>query len=343
MKQLNKIFRNLEGRHAYSHYCDCITDIVKLFYIPAFVSHGKPTDESKPGIIEENHNRGIIDLMKSDAGALKGFVAILSNSTISELVGGKGTITFEEFLHTLESQVALTSYKKTDRRKEVVNVINVLEARQWEIPVVFVGGLLEKEFPQQVRENLFLKDYYRSRLNTAGKIVLREACEKMDEERYLFYIAITRARERLYLSYPSANSNGNLTLPSFFLSDIQKLFSKEVLKEITIQRNLSSIIPGPEEVITSTDLKSFVYYNLNTTNVSGKEQCEKDVALWLYNNSKDEHSLRKELSSLTELIDSYNNLKLKLSDKRIIKKISETSRRFSPTKLKDNAQSPYKY
>jgi len=343
IKQLKVVFSKLEGRHTYSHYCDCIYDIVKLFYIPAFASYGKPTDESQAGVIEENCNHEIIDLMKSDAGAMKEFMAILNNSTIGELAGGKGTIAFEEFVHTLESQVALTSYKKTDRRKEVVNVINVLEARQWEMPVVFVGGLLEKEFPRQVRENLFLKDYYRSRLNATEKIVLREASEKMDEERYLFYIAITRAKEKLYLSYPSANSNGNLTLPSFFLSDIQKLFSKEVCKEITTQRNLSSIIPEPEEIITSTDLKSFVYYHLNTPCVSGKEQCEKDIALWLYNNREDGSSFREELCALAALIDSYSNLNIKLSDKSIIKKINETSRRFSPTKLKDYAQCPYKY
>ncbi|MDP6923609.1 MAG: PD-(D/E)XK nuclease family protein [Candidatus Scalindua sp.] len=331
LKQLKRIFGKLEGRQVYSHFCDCVIEIVNIFYIPAFVPSGG------------NHNLEIADLMKSDAGALKEFRSILNNTTMEEIAGSAETIMFEEFLRTLESQVALTSYKKADRRKEVVNVIDVLEARQWEIPVVFVGGLLEKEFPRQVRENLFLKDYYRSRLNATEKIVLREASEKMDEERYLFYIAITRAREKLYLSYPSANSNGNLTLPSFFLSDIQKLFSEKICKEITIQRNHSSIIPESEEIITSTDSKSFVYYHLNTPNVSEREQYEKDVALWLYNNSEDESSFREELCRLTALIDSYNNLQLKFSDERIIKKISETSRRFSPTKLKDYAQCPYKY
>ncbi|MGR3293070.1 MAG: PD-(D/E)XK nuclease family protein, partial [Candidatus Scalindua sp.] len=304
LKQLKGIFSKLENRHIFSHYCDCITDIVNLFYIPAFASYGQPTDESKTGIAERNHNSEIIDLIKSDAGALREFLSILNNTTMGELAGFTGAITFEEFLHTFESQVALTSYKKTDRRKEVVNVIDVLEARQWEIPVVFVGGLLEKEFPRQVRENLFLKDYIRSRLNATGRIVLREASEKMDEERYLFYVAITRAKERLYLSYPSANSNGNLTLPSFFLSDIQKLFSKEVSKKITIQRNLSSIIPEQEEIITSTDSKSFVYYHLNTPNVSEGDQYEKEIALWLYNNTEGSSSYREELCTLTALIDS---------------------------------------
>ena len=336
LKQLKEIFGKLEGRHTFRYFCDCFTDIKDLFYEPSFTLPVKSIDKV-------NHNREIIDLMKSDAGALREFHSILNNATMEEFAGSTENITFEEFLHIPESQVALTSYKKTDKRKEVVNVINVLEARQWEMSVAFVGGLLEKEFPRQVRENLFMKDYYRSRLNAAGKIVLREASEKMDEERYLFYIAITRAREKLYLSYPSANSNGNLTLPSFFLSDIQKLFSERVCKEITIQRNLSSIIPEPEEIITPTDSKSFIYYHLNTPYVSGKKLNKKDIALWLYNNSEEGSSSRENLCTLTELIDSYNNLQLKFSDKKIIIKISETSRRFSPTKLKDYAQCPYKY
>ncbi|MFQ5715229.1 MAG: PD-(D/E)XK nuclease family protein, partial [Candidatus Scalinduaceae bacterium] len=52
---------------------------------------------------------------------------------------------------------------------------------------------------------------------------------------------------------------------------------------------------------------------------------------------------REELCTLTTLIDSYNNLKLEVFDKRIIKKISETSTRFNATKLRDFAQCPYKY
>ncbi len=343
LKRLKGIFRVMEEPHTFSHYCDCITDIVNLFHKPSFTLPVKSIVGAGVDTIEENHNLEIIDLMKSDAVALNEFLSLLNSTAIRELAGNTETIKFEEFIYVLESQVALTSYKNTDRRKEVVNVINVLDARQWEMPVVFVGGLLEKEFPKQIRENLFLKDYYRSRLNATGKIVLREACEKINEERYLFYIAITRAKERLYLSYPSANSNGNLTLSSFFLSDIQKLFSKYVCKEITIKRNFSNIIPGSEEIITSTDSKSFVYYHFNTLNVSGKEQYEKDIALWLYNNREDGSSFREEFRALTVLIDYYSNLKLKLSDKSIIEKISETSRRFSPTKLKDYAQCPYKY
>ena len=339
LKQLKEIFSNLEGRHTFDYYCKCYIDIVNLFYKPAFTPPLNSIDEVN------HYHQEISGLMKSDACALKEFMAILNNNTLGDLSGNMGTITFEGFNHILKTQVDLSSYRETDRRKEVVNVINVLEARQWEMPVIFVGGLLEKEFPRQVREDLFLKDYYINKLNDTGNIVLREASEQMDEERYLFYIAVTRAKERLYLSYPSANSDGNPTLQSFFLSDTQKLFPEETVQGITIRRNLSKIIPEPEDIITSTDSKNFVYYHLNTPYVSGKEQYKKDIALWLYNNNAENNkaSLREELCTLTTLIESYNNLKLKFSDKTIVKKISETSTRFSPTKLKDYAQCPYKY
>ena len=340
LKQLKEIFSNLEGRHTFDYYCKCYIDIVNLFYKPALTPPLNSIDE-----VNHYHHQEISGLMKSDACALKEFMAILNNTTLGDLSGNMGTITFEGFNHILKTQVDLSSYRETDRRKEVVNVINVLEARQWEMPVIFVGGLLEKEFPRQVREDLFLKDYHRKKLNDTGNIVLRETSKQMDEERYLFYIAVTRAKERLYLSYPSANSNGNPTLQSFFLSDTQKLFPEETVQGITIRRNLSKIIPEPEDIITSTDSKNFVYYHLNTPYVSGKEQYKKDIALWLYNNNAENNkaSLREELCTLTTLIESYNNLKLKFSDKTIVKKISETSTRFSPTKLKDYAQCPYKY
>ncbi len=339
LKQLKEIFSNLEGRHTFKHYCKYYIKIKNLFYKPALTPPLNSIDE-----VNHYHHQEISGLMKSDACALKEFMAILNNTTLGDLSGNMGTITSEGFNHILKTQLDLSSYRETDRRKEVVNVINVLEARQWEMPVIFVGGLLEKEFPRQVREDLFLKDYYRNKLNDTGNIVLREASEQMDEERYLFYIAVTRAKERLYLSYPSANSDGNPTLQSFFLSDTQKLFPEETVQGITIRRNLSKIIPEPEDIITSTDSKNFVYYHLNTPYVSGKEQYKKDIALWLYNNNGgNKASIREELCTLTTLIESYNNLKLKLSDKKIVKKISETSTRFSPTKLKDYAQCPYKY
>ena len=90
--------------------------------------------------------------------------------------------------------------RTADQRRNVVNVLSIYEARQWELPVVFVLGLVEGRFPQHHSQNLFVPDSDRQRLWQKG-IRLRTAKDRDDEERFLFRIATTRATEKLCLSY----------------------------------------------------------------------------------------------------------------------------------------------
>ena len=91
--------------------------------------------------------------------------------------------------------------------------MDVFEARQWELPVVFVCGLLEREFPQYHREDPILGDAARRRLGTEQRPPNSQA-----EERFLFELAVTRATEETVLSYSRFNEKGDETLPSFFLN-----------------------------------------------------------------------------------------------------------------------------
>jgi DNA helicase-2/ATP-dependent DNA helicase PcrA len=75
-------------------------------------------------------------------------------------------------------------------------------AKGLEFPVVFVGGLEETLFPNAMS------------INTR---------EELEEERRLFYVAITRAKERLWLTYANSRYRfGNLTQndPSRFLDEL---------------------------------------------------------------------------------------------------------------------------
>jgi ATP-dependent helicase/DNAse subunit B len=89
--------------------------------------------------------------------------------------------------------------------------MDVYEARQWELPVVFVCGLMERHFPRYHREDPILGDAGRRR---AG---LDTAVDRQIEEQFLFELAISRATEKTVLSYPRFDEQGENTLPSFFL------------------------------------------------------------------------------------------------------------------------------
>ena len=119
---------------------------------------------------------------------------------IRELIGLAARYeTVEAFLE----QVALQSEQdnlKEDRN--AVRLMTVHAAKGLEFPIVFIVGLEEGLFPYE-------SDFDESR--------------DKEEERRLMYVAITRAREKLYLTYASYRTmfgSKNATLPSQFLSDI---------------------------------------------------------------------------------------------------------------------------
>jgi ATP-dependent helicase/DNAse subunit B len=92
---------------------------------------------------------------------------------------------------------------------------------------VFVCGLGEGEFPLAGAGEPFLSDEQRHELALASGLRLAPAENALDRERYLFYACVSRASERVVLSYRSSDEEGNLALPSPFVADVADLFVPE--------------------------------------------------------------------------------------------------------------------
>jgi len=120
----------------------------------------------------------------------------------------------ERFWKQVETALAVEPLRLEDRRRDVVHVMDVYEARQWELPVVFVCGLLERVFPKYHGENPVLGDAARRSLG------LPTSADAQAEERFLFDLATTRATEQVVLSYARFDEKGEETLPSFFLEGV---------------------------------------------------------------------------------------------------------------------------
>jgi ATP-dependent helicase/DNAse subunit B len=125
----------------------------------------------------------------------------------------------EEFWRYAKAALRLTPLRLRDGRRNAVQVIGAHEARQWSLPVVFVCGMVEKQFPRFHRADPFFPDAARGRLNAAG-IRVRTAADFEREERALFDAAITRATLLTTLTYPEFDSRGDRSLPSIFLDDL---------------------------------------------------------------------------------------------------------------------------
>ncbi len=102
-----------------------------------------------------------------------------------------------------------------------------LEVRARRFRAVFVCGLQEGEFPRPSSPEPFLSDERRFELAAAGGPRLRPREDTLAAERYLFYAALSRATERVYLAYRSSDEEGNLALPSPFIADVAELLDAD--------------------------------------------------------------------------------------------------------------------
>ena len=102
----------------------------------------------------------------------------------------------------LQQITLLTDADDDKGDSDVVKLMTIHAAKGLEFPVVFVGGLEETLFPNAMS------------INTR---------EELEEERRLFYVAVTRAKQRLWLTYANTRYRfGNLTQndPSRFIDEL---------------------------------------------------------------------------------------------------------------------------
>lgn len=120
--------------------------------------------------------------------------------------------TVEEFLNDLSLLGSVDDEQAADSYKPMVTLSTIHQAKGLEWKVVFVVYLNERMFP-------------------SARVIEAADKQQMEEERRLFYVAITRAKDELYLTYPLSNprsySDDYYLQPSRFLADCPAEMTEE--------------------------------------------------------------------------------------------------------------------
>lgn len=147
------------------------------------------------------------------ARALNAWEAVAAEAASTFDIGLK--VPLEKFWQAMKAVLRLTPLRIVDQRRNVVHVLSAYEARQWDLPVVFVCGLVEGQFPRYHPPDPFLPEPARRRLKESGTRI-RTAEDVDREEHFLFDSAVSRATASLVLSYPKNDLRGEQNLPSPF-------------------------------------------------------------------------------------------------------------------------------
>ncbi len=129
-----------------------------------------------------------------------------------------------QFQRQLLILAAETGLARTPRGPGRVRVLSTQLARALEVPYLFVLGLGERSFPRLVSPEPFFDEAERQAFRQAG-LDFSTADDLMPDEMLLFYQVVTRATQRLVLSYPAVDDKGQALLPSSFLTALTDCFT----------------------------------------------------------------------------------------------------------------------
>ncbi len=142
------------------------------------------------------------------------------------------------FLSQIKTALQFTRYNIKERHSSGVLVTSVNEIRGLNFDYVFVGGLVDGEFPTRYQPEIFFSGSYK-----------KDEYRHILEDRYHFYQTLCCTNKRLYLTHSLEDEKKEFT-PSTFVNDFVRLFK---IKEKTSQ-DYSHIIYSKMELLKYVSL-----------------------------------------------------------------------------------------
>ena len=215
-------------------FTERLREIVTEFGLESRIEAGEPTRAQR------------------DRAALKEAWEVLAALAQMSAFAGRHTLTFPAFHDALIaawSTASALAHAEGDR----VRVAEPYDARERPLKIAAVMGLTERVFPRRITEDPFFRDDERAALRQTGEVDLEPHKNRADDERFLFYLAVTAPADRLILSYPRSTDESD-TLPSFFLDEVRAVFlpTGSALPHV-VSRTLADVAPRFEEAVTPAD------------------------------------------------------------------------------------------
>ena len=256
---------------------------------------------------KENMSQDMLDVLEIISNVLEEISSIFKDEKIS----------FDHYSKLLKTGLSSSKLMQIPESQDKVTVGDVNRSRTHKVKAVFIIGVNDGAFPSVNTNEGFFNDIDRENLKKQGFELAKGTKEKMYEENFNIYKAFSTAEEKLFISYPTTDFDGNGLRKSLIISKIKRIFPKLEEKQAEA-----------DEVLT----KKITFSKL-LNNLENKDWNE--VYEWYRNN--DEEKLEAAIAGL-----SYTNVPEKLN-KDIIHKLLGDNLRASVSKLETYRACPFSY
>ncbi len=153
----------------------------------------------------------ILDAVQETLAQMKEYQAIRKKSREGELLR-----------QTVEALNEL-SFNEVESIRGGITVTDALRARGLSFKYVFLLGLNDREFPLITPEDPILRDYYRVLLRDTLGYWINPSLDRGEEEKLLFYNAVTTAQNYLYVTYARYEADEKPAIPSVYVAELARV------------------------------------------------------------------------------------------------------------------------
>jgi len=159
--------------------------------------------------------------------AFNKFMKILDQFSWSmQVVFADKEIDLKTWLQHLKSAVTRSVYNLTEWPVEAVQIMPRLEIQAIDFDILFLGGLVDGNFPRSSTADIFLNDEHRQKMG------LLASEDLLSQDRFIFYSLLSSAHLKNFLTVPHYAGEKAL-VPSSFIDDLKEccLINEQHLEE----------------------------------------------------------------------------------------------------------------
>jgi len=124
--------------------------------------------------------------------------------------------------------------------RDGLRVLEATDVRGLRFRAVFIAGMIEGGFPLRASRDWLYPHEERERLKQYGVILEDISSDTLLKEEHYFYQAACRATDRLYLTRPLATNDGNETVASYYLEELQRAIAPAEITTVQVRGDIDS-------------------------------------------------------------------------------------------------------
>lgn len=290
MKPIKELHDKLKGRNTVAEICRYLYEFTLEIELPERINT----------LIEEFNDENDLYRAKEYSQVWNTFVSMLDE--LVEFMGNE-KIGIEKFIYLMESELGEIELGIIPPERDQVFVTSIDRMKNPNTKVIFILGANDGVLPQNIGENSMLTDFEKDKLLKRGVKFDSNIQNRIFEEQYLLYKAMSVSMSKIIISYPLADFEGKALRPTPIIKRIEKMFPYLKKKLLSLDKDIDLEKLFKESITVEMLFDNLLKY------VKLKKETGEESILWegIYRRFKNDELYSRKIMNVEEALGYRNN------------------------------------